>query len=124
MWLATVDNMHAWHSYERVETRGDLGNHATADDALVNELARFWLAQLGDQRAIRAADTRDVAQEDQLLSVKRACEMRGHQVGVDVQAGPVGSLAQRRDNRNVVLLDQSLDYFRVDCVNLADKTQF
>ena len=90
--LASIHDMYARDGGEGVEAGGDFGYHTAANDAVCYELFGLSLGQFGDERTVLAADAYDIAQEDQLFGIKRACQVSRYKVRVDIQAGAVWPL--------------------------------
>ena len=101
----------------------DLGDHAAADGAVGDPLARRFDGQLADQLAVLVEDAGDVGQQEQPRRADRLGDGAGHRVGIDVEALAVGAEADRRDHRDHVGNDQLLQHLRVDRARLADEAE-
>src|SRR5437660_6353266 len=123
MFLATVYDMDARNGSQGIKAGGYFRNHAAANHALLNELLGFGLGQLRDERPIVAINAHHVAQEDEFLGVEGARDMSSHQIGVDIETGAIGTLAQRSDDGDEPFVNYRLDERRVNRLDLANKAQ-
>ena len=103
---------------------GQLGQHAAADDAVLDQVIRLGDVDAADQGVglVQAPQNAgDIGQVDQLVRADGAGDGAGCLIRVDVVGIELLVHAQRRDDRQVVLLQQVKEDGRIDVRDLADK---
>ena len=116
--------MHAAHALlDRIDAVLEFRQHAAAGISLRDEIPGFTHGDLGDQRRrIQriSVNALDIRQEDQLLRFYRLCNGAGRIVRIDVIGMKISAKTDRTDDRNKVILNQSVNKPRVNFCNLAD----
>ena len=120
---AAVDDVGRASAVGGADRRLDLGDHAVADDAGGEQLARARRVELADQRAVRVVDTLDVGHEDELARVQRDRELGGDRVRVDVVRLSVVAEADRRHHRDASLVEDRHDRLGVDLRDVTDEAE-
>ena len=109
-----------------VQAGVDLGDHAAAEGAVVDEPLQGRPADATDEAAgvgDVGQQALDVGEVDELLGAERLGDRAGHRVGVDVVGLPGGVGADGGHHRDEVLGQEPLEDGRVDRVDVADEAE-
>ena len=104
----------------------DLGDHPAGDRAVGHQRVELVGRGLADQAAgivDHAPQTLDVGEVDELLRTERLGDRPGDRVGVDVVRLAVGIGADRRDDRDELVVEQADQDGRVDRLDVADEAE-
>jgi hypothetical protein len=104
VWLAAIDDMHPRNGCESFQAGMHLRNHPAAHHAISHQSPGLRLSQFRDQRSILAVDANDITQKYEFVGLKCTRQPRRYQVGIDIQALTIGTLAERRNHRRVALI--------------------
>ena len=127
MWRRAVDDVGAEDaSGKGIDGSAQLGNHALIDLAAVEHLVDLVERQVGDKRILIAkvlVQTVDIGQEDGLVRMERRRNGTGGGIGVDVKEAAVLPCRDRRDNGDVLAIEQALDIVGVDVRDFTHATE-
>src|SRR5690606_10614992 len=85
---AAVDDVCAAYSaVDRIQGTFDLGQHATIDRAIGDQVVDLGSAQTGEHRPLLVHDTGDVGEQHQLFCLEHLGDLASHGIGVDVVGG-------------------------------------
>ena len=105
----------------------NLRDHAPGDGAVIDKRIEFVGSGLADERRCVvdvAAEAFDVGQVDQFLGVERFGNCPCCGVGVDVVCLTGFIAADRRNDRNEFVVEQSVDHLRINGGDIADEAEF
>src|SRR3984957_12640089 len=108
---------------QRVNAGLDLGDHAAGDRAVGDESANVVDPQFLDEPVVFIENARNIGEEQEALSFKRAGDGASESVGVDVVGLAVGPLRDRREDRDELAAKNLFEHGRIHLVGLADKAK-
>ena len=104
----------------------DFGDHAAGDRSVGHQPFKFVGCGLSDQRS-RIVDhspqTFDVGEVDELLGAKRLGDRAGNRIGIDVEGLAFGVGADRRHNRDELVVEQCVQDRRIDRLHITDEAE-
>src|SRR5678816_4336064 len=105
---------------ERIDATFDFGNHARPDDPVLNHLAHLIFFERAEQAAFFVLNALHIGHQNQFFGMQRLGNFARHEIGIDVVSFSISTDADRRNDRDKLVLIQGFDHQRIDPDDLTD----